>query len=1005
DDNLAGQTEQNETPLSDRSNSITSSNYNQVPEDDINLEGMRLNLLGSDAYDDQFPTTDRVNSEEFSTRDRNLQLDMVCADTPHDQLKLLYEARGRELDNMAAEIEQLRSQKLQQVAALQHEVTLLKGEKERLELSRSQSQILLSEKEGQLRGLRTDHQKTLDELNLVRVECTKLKLKMETSESLIKTMEQNICDLQSVDSLAKHRQMHEDFLSKLQSSHRDELNALHAKLSESQHSLQEEKHRFAELKAEVQLNRERHDCIVLEKSRLIKELQASLEASQQQCDVLLAANKGTGSVQELREQVETLSEDKQQLERELRLARVKLQERKEDLESYDTALKLGVLASILPTDDSIVQLRLGAAKHLTYEDSVEVDKSEKDRSCIPDAELVNKLRGELQHALQVIKRKRENLNELDKELAEQTRSARKLRAQLKSSKVDIDEHVSTIKVLTSEKNKILDELAEVRPKCLSLRIENSSLKEELSSVLLQISILLRSSSALSNTVKRLQETPTINGVSPEELNNLFSLLADHRNAVQRVEQVNQKLWTELREENTKLAKEKFVWTENVCGMIASLDSLKVKVHEMRGGVDANLLRSLNEVFDEFKKHASKVRVEEAALIEKCTVVQNELWTVKLSLQKHELNEASNRERIQELTEELSNERLNRKQLSEASLETCKQTYLKFHEDAIARVKREFCDVRGKLEEQIDSLNNELTDVKARFVALCKEKNELEKQLDGDNDSGFNSDRLKFAMNEVVSKYEKEITMLKTNHKREMESVTKSKELCDTEVQTDIYQDEAESTTGENNASLDRSNSSSSQELEGILSDGEVAEHSQIIVKHLGSQLNSINNKVSDLIVGIQEGQVARTEQITDSLETFRKELVALERQMFPVLTPEGGYALPDIEDSYVREAAEGIISEYKDALTKLKREKKELQESYEEKFHQLLEQVKLVTESNEKMLGEMLNHNKKQDDVRKSENISMLADSITSLRQKIGVISDNEKVVSKLSDDVMSLEA
>uniref|UniRef100_A0A6A7FT56 Centrosomal protein of 152 kDa-like n=2 Tax=Hirondellea gigas TaxID=1518452 RepID=A0A6A7FT56_9CRUS len=930
------------TPWSERSNSLV--NYTQLPEDDLNPTGVRLNLDCDESSFYGLPESKTVNDYQKIPSEQQrvvyndgtdnagpsvseLQQEFMTADTPHDQLKLLYDARGRELDRLSAEIEQLRADKLQRNSAVQHELTLLKAEKERLEVSRTQSRILLTEKENQIRNLKADHQETSTMLTSANTDITKMKVKLEASDSLIKTLEQNISDLQSADILAKSSQMHEDFLSKLQNSHQDELSTLRNKFSNAQHMYQEEQHKVTQMQQELQLCREKHLCVLLEKNKVISELKAGLEALQQQCDALLSTNSGA-TLQELTDKVDELTEDNRSLHKQLKVAETKLLERKEDLECYDTALKLGALDSIISKDDSVEQLKLRGPKQLTYDDTLpNVGLQPSPPSNI---EVIRKLQEELRRALNVIKHKRDQLDDANAELSKQTTENRRLKAQLKSILVDVKEHQANIKQLNDEKNDFETYLSRIRANSLESLEQNTLLKQQITSTLKQLAAVQHAGDTLISLLDRFDRNATdVN--SAKTVEDLVAAVNKHTAALHESNNLEHSLLSRLKEDNMKLIKEKHLWVDRIGSFIASVASLKLKVQDISFSVADDYkayVSSLKELLEEIKTYASKIKLEQSAFFEKYSSSQNDIYSLGLTLQSLQNKDEDKSRQIDQLTRKLTEERQNRQELAAASVESCKNSYINFHEEAVARVKREYSLVKQELETKVNELELKLTEVKASYVGVCKEKTELEMRTAESRESDVSNEHVRLAINTITNKYEEQLKELKRDHAQELQYLSERKD-----AQCQVVQPNSCSTT-------EHSVSSSS----AAANFGPQSEH---------------NNDLRDMVNDLKD-QIG-------SIENYKKKIEKLTQDKIEL------YNSYEIKTKALLEKHESLMESNKITLS----EALELQQK------QLNEEMHVKTEDNRQLVKQIIALHKQMETM----------------------YSDNEKVVAKLSDEVQNLDS
>ena len=1003
------------TPWSEGSPALVSVNYD-TPLSDINPPGVRLNLH---ANNDSFIVSDSncngnvmVNASQEENRTNcnagiqdsmsDIHSKFLPDDNKGDQLKILYEARGRELDRLCAEYELIRAEKLQQTSALQHENVLLTGEKEQLEVSRSQLQILLTEKDRQIRSLTSDFDEVVNNFSESKSNVSKLRSKLESSEILIKTLEQNISDLQSADSLAKSRKMHESFITKLQGNHKTELTNLRSKLSSTAILFQEEEHKVSELRAELQLCREKQDCFVMEKSRVISCLQTELLTCQQQCNTLLASSSDNNSIESLTEENTLLMESHKLLQQELLSTKSLLAERKEDLQNYDMALKLGLFSSEMMPNDSMAQLKLKENRALTYDETLpntENSQVTKDQSSpqLKEEELIKKLQTETQRALYALKRRGEELANANKELSTKSSTILKMKSQKKSLIADVTKHQAMVEQLKSETQSLRYEIAAIQSICICKK--NNLLKQELSSALSHVSTLQVAGHRLDSVLQ------VITGNSDGDLNELHSAIESHTKALIESKQVNQDLCAQLKTQNLELEREKQLLVYKIDEIITVLNSIKEKMRNNPcNEFDDQQKNQLQNLLHEFMIQASKIRTEQSELLEIQLNEQNDLETVKISLIKSLDDNQIKKEIISKLQKDLLEERENREQLSTQSLDICKESYLKYHGEAVNGVRDDYSRLRIKLEEKIESLKSELTEVKAQYLSVCKERNDLEAQLSETKyvnnrekrSSDMSKDQVQLAINAITHRHDQQILLLKKSHAIEIESYARS----NIEVEIKSIQPEG----GE-----EHSEQMPTQEHNSL----------EILVQNLGLQLSSINDKLKQEVedaVHTESGE--KMQEIAECLESYREKFEGIEQQFGLVRSGSNSrrdkkYDTADVslnsDASFFEKAKFSIVEDYKKCIEKLKIKNMNVREMYENKFKCLQEEHEIISQSNKDIVSEALEMKRQQkniDQQLKHREIMNLTNVVSSLQRQMQLISsDHEKTVSKLSDEVQSLES
>uniref|UniRef100_UPI00359018DB centrosomal protein of 152 kDa isoform X3 n=1 Tax=Myxine glutinosa TaxID=7769 RepID=UPI00359018DB len=278
------------------------------------------------------------------------------------QLRILYEARGRESARLTEQLRVLRDESERQTRVLNHQLALVSGEKQGLVVSLEECQKMLQAQED--KGAQLEGQICAFEAHNKALVISKNEVigKLKVAEAAVESLQQQLLHLESSESLARSREHYESRMNFL----KEERVQTEAKLLEE---LQQHKDRVlaqeeAATRLRMQLEQAERQVVAacLDKAAVVNQLTRSLEESQQQCQKLLTA----GSAQEMGKlhlalqqavAAKNLSES----------TNVALQEEisdfKEQLNAYETAAKLGVRfgevkTKQFPSSDSYVDLAI-----------------------------------------------------------------------------------------------------------------------------------------------------------------------------------------------------------------------------------------------------------------------------------------------------------------------------------------------------------------------------------------------------------------------------------------------------------------------------------------------------------------------------------------------------------------------------------------------------------------------------------------------------------------------
>ncbi|KAG8575642.1 hypothetical protein GDO81_009625 [Engystomops pustulosus] len=409
-------------PASDE-NGHQTSETTQLKYKPYQLNGVRKDAAHQDPMrrDDNYADLQREFLDTGECTTNNMQL---------VQLQVLYKARGRQLEELNAKLEE--SQR--QFRYLSHQLTIVNDEKDGAAISLQESQNLLQnnkEVELQLRGQIAALEKTVEGLTLSNEQ---LRKEVKVSKLAMDSMQQQVMDLRRSDSIHRAKEQHEAVVSVLKKKNEEQLLSLQQKLDEVNAALTEQKEICSRLEQQVKLSERNQEEVKMEKTEIINRLTRSLEESQKQCANLLHS----GSIQEstqLRMQLQQLQSSKLISDGMNKALQAEINELKEQITMYESAAKMGVFISgeeEQELSDSYVDL--GIRK-------VNLQKSRFNRLMPPNGlkkdissdEIIPELKAELERCLSSNKAKRQQISQLQSNLKEYQSKTEELKKLLDSA--------------------------------------------------------------------------------------------------------------------------------------------------------------------------------------------------------------------------------------------------------------------------------------------------------------------------------------------------------------------------------------------------------------------------------------------------------------------------------------------------------------------------------------------------------------------------------------------
>ncbi|XP_043380172.1 centrosomal protein of 152 kDa isoform X7 [Chelonia mydas] len=366
------------------------------------------------------------------------------------QLQVLNKARERQLEELTEKMEK----SAQQIRYLNHQLAMVKDEKDGLALSLQESQKLYQNGkerevhlEGQIKTLETQIQTlTANEEQLFK--------QSKVAELAMESMQQQLLELRRSDSLQRAREQHETIVAALKQKYEEQVLSLEQKLEATNSALQEQKDLCCNLREHVKQLERMLEESKLEKTEIINRLTRSLEESQKQCANLLQ----TGSIQEtnqLRLQLQQAQSAQLISNNMNKTLQEELTELKEEIALYESAAKLGVFlndaSGELHVDmtDSYVDLGIKKInwKKTRFHSTVQNRDLEKEFS---KDELILELKTEMERLLGSNKMKRNQISQLQNDLKDCQRTTEELKQLLKTDKTanENEPKISSIENLT-----------------------------------------------------------------------------------------------------------------------------------------------------------------------------------------------------------------------------------------------------------------------------------------------------------------------------------------------------------------------------------------------------------------------------------------------------------------------------------------------------------------------------------------------------------------------------
>ncbi|XP_009579623.1 PREDICTED: centrosomal protein of 152 kDa [Fulmarus glacialis] len=350
------------------------------------------------------------------------------------QLQVLNKARERQLEELNEKLEK----SAQQIRYLNHQLSMVKDEKDGLAVSLHESQKLYQNGkerevhlEGQIKALETQIQTlTTNEEQILK--------QSKVAEVAMESMQKQLLELQRSDALQRAREQHEAIISALKQKYEKQVLSLEQKLDTTKSALREQEELCKNLGDHVKQLEKMLEETKCEKTEIINRLTRSLEESQKQCANLLQ----TGSMQEtnqLRFQLQQAQSAHMISNNMNKALQEELMELKEEIALYESAAKLGVFLNDaggeLHTNlgDSYVDLGIKEIGRKKPRFCSAIQNRDMDKELSKD-EIVVELKAELERLLNSNKMKRNQITQLQNDLKDCQKTLEEYKQLLKAEK-------------------------------------------------------------------------------------------------------------------------------------------------------------------------------------------------------------------------------------------------------------------------------------------------------------------------------------------------------------------------------------------------------------------------------------------------------------------------------------------------------------------------------------------------------------------------------------------
>ncbi|XP_067653234.1 centrosomal protein of 152 kDa-like [Haliotis asinina] len=468
---------------------------------------------------------DSANQESAGNHRAFLQQDGGEDERQLGQLQILYNARGRQLEDLQSDLETLKQESGRENRILKHQLSLAQGAKEGLASSYRQCQELLQEtkdENAQLLGKLQAVEAQVESLNTIRDEYVK---KLQTTETTIENLTHELSNLQQSDSLARARNQHEAVVNSMQQKFDKEVLDLKEKLDIANETINQKNSEITSLRQQLSELTQVSEKSQISRAETINRLTQSLEESQRRCQSLLET-ASSQEVSELKISLKQMTASQKMSSEMCDTLQNEVKELKEQLSMYESASTLGIFSNTQTRsglgDDSMTDL--GIRKTLDFSTPRSQAKFDGSQS---SSELITNLKVELERCLTSNRQKRSQISKIQEELKDYKKEVKALRGEN-----------SQLEKLTGEQKTKLQDFEELLQPGQKISAVEARLRKDIENLTREKTAILEDNEELK---KRLEEVGAnderLTEINQELTNQISQMVRDYdhdkRDALER----------------------------------------------------------------------------------------------------------------------------------------------------------------------------------------------------------------------------------------------------------------------------------------------------------------------------------------------------------------------------------------------------------------------------------------------------------------------------------------
>ena len=525
------------------------------PNYNVNSNGIQMNH----EYDAE--NFDELNIDQFEF----MNLDKI--NHAFGKLKVLYNARGKKLDEVTNRFEAYKEDVTRELRAMMHRVNLAEDEKQKAQVSLEQSKQLCQQYQTDVQIMNKQNQEVKMEVEKLKGMNGELLAKLQEANEDIEALNYQLEQQQNLDSIERLKTQNEQIVTQMREKYEHEMFLMKESLNKNELELNEKHHLCDLLRSQLDQSLKQSDQALIERGETINRLNKRLlELQKQYDDLLVLRNINSSEVSQtnmkLYEKITYLENVNQDREKYFQ----QLQERNKDLEEQVKLFEA-------------MQLCNQQQQHLLSDSNITEHGSLLSSTAATTPTTNDTLKKELERSLNLLKAKRNDITKYQNEI-------QKLKDQLSKSQPLSSQQQQANSLNASQKN-VIDELTK----------EKTYLQNDIDELKLKLEDSYRQTDTVSQEKQELENELYLRSEQIEILNNELAKQKEETSG----EFIEERLKIEFKNERVQLISK---YELNIQSLKHDLDNSNAEVIKLKQ-LYVDICNEKNDIEDRMRESCEK----------------------------------------------------------------------------------------------------------------------------------------------------------------------------------------------------------------------------------------------------------------------------------------------------------------------------------------------------------------------------------------------------------------